>query len=60
MKNCLIDTFLASDCIAVYNCVYIFFSGGRRRTIFEYHRVKINMTLIASHTAVIITPLPSK
>ncbi|KAK2184048.1 hypothetical protein NP493_285g00010 [Ridgeia piscesae] len=37
----------------------VFYSGGRRRTIFEYHRVKINMTLIASHTAVIITPLPT-
>ncbi|KAI0242187.1 Plexin domain-containing protein 2 [Lamellibrachia satsuma] len=34
-------------------------SNGRvkQRTIYEYHRVRINTTRIASHTAFIITPL---
>ncbi|KAK2184049.1 hypothetical protein NP493_285g00000 [Ridgeia piscesae] len=36
-------------------------SNGRvkQRTIYEYHRVRINVTGIADHTAFIITPLPT-
>jgi len=33
---------------------------SRQRTIYEYHRVEINMSQVASNSAVVITPLPSK
>lgn len=31
----------------------------KQRTIYEYHRVEINMSLISSNTSVVITPLQS-
>ncbi|ESO09996.1 hypothetical protein HELRODRAFT_109381 [Helobdella robusta] len=31
----------------------------KQRTIYEYHRVEINMSLITSNTSVVISPLPS-
>ena len=31
-----------------------------QRTIYQYHRVMIDTAAITNHTAVIITPLPSK
>ena len=44
----------------VTNVTTYFVKDSRQRTIYEYHRVEINMTQVASNSAVIITPLPSK
>lgn len=42
-------------CIDILN-----FPDLRQRTIFEYHRIEINMSQVVNNSAIIITPLPSK
>jgi len=41
-------------------CGKLRWADSRQRTIYEYHRVEINMSQVASNSAVVITPLPSQ
>lgn len=39
---------------------FVIFIDVRRRTIYEYHRVELQMSKITNISAVEMTPLPSK
>lgn len=41
-------------------CPIFVFTDVRRRTIYEYHRVELQMSKITNISAVEMTPLPSK
>lgn len=38
---------------------YLYVLGVQRRTIYEYHRVEVDITRIQSNTVVILEPLTS-
>ena len=46
--------------IFIDNVIPISFSDIKRRTIYEYHKVVLNVTRIVSNSIVYIHPLPSK